>query len=228
VIVTNSIRYANESRLLPSFVGKVRAIHQGVSPSHTVSKDGGASLRQEFTKGRGSLVTFLGRLVPYKGVHILLQAARKLSNDRVTFAIGGKGPLAERLRETVEQLGLQEQVRFLGFVPDEMVGDLLHASDLVTCPSISLAESTPIVLLEALACGTPIVGTRLGGSDETLPDDGVRGRLVPPRDTSALAIAIRDLLETNPWAPNRPTLCTRTWDDVAVEYLRLYEEVMSP
>src|SRR6267378_1022536 len=63
VIVTNSIRYANESRLLPSFVGKVRAIHQGVSPSHTVSKDGGASLRQEFTKGRGSLVTFLGRLV---------------------------------------------------------------------------------------------------------------------------------------------------------------------
>jgi glycosyltransferase involved in cell wall biosynthesis len=227
VIVTNSLRYAEESRMLPPFAPRIRAIHQGVDSRHTRSIDGGASFREEFTNGRGSLVTFLGRLVPYKGVQVLIEAATRLRQEDITFAIGGKGPLRERLTEEVRRRGLGESVRFLGFVPDEEIGNLLHASDLVVCPSISLAESTPIVLLEALACGTPTIGTRLGGSEETLPDDGTRGRLVPPHDPDALAAAIRTLLETSPWTPNRTPLLTRTWDDVATDYLRLYEEVLS-
>ncbi|TLZ94251.1 MAG: glycosyltransferase [Methanobacteriota archaeon] len=227
IIVTNSRGYAQESRLLPSFLGKIRAIHQGVSPDHTVSKDGGVHIRQELTNGKTRLVTFLGRLVPYKGLHVMVEAAKSFSGKTVTFAVGGKGPLRSPLESEVDRLGLREMFRFLGFIPDGSVGDLLRASDVVVCPSISLAESTPIVLLEALACGTPVVGTRLGGSEETLPDDGVSGRLVAPRDPRALSEAIQQLLDANMWAPNRRSLCLRTWDDVATEYLRLYEEVLS-
>lgn len=227
VIVTNSLRYAHESRLLPSFLEKVRAIYQGVSTDHTEATDGGAQLRRDLTDGRGKLVTFLGRLVPYKGVHILVAAAVSFRGEAVTFAIAGKGPLRQTLSDDVAHRGLGDQVRFLGFVPDDRVGALLRGSDVVVCPSISLAESTPIALLEALACGTPIVGTRLGGSEETLPDDGIRGRLVPPRDVKALGNAIREMLERNPWAPDRRPLSSRTWDDVAADYFHLYEELVS-
>lgn len=225
VIVTNSLQYAQESRLLPFFLEKVRAIHQGVNTNHARSSDGGASIRRELASAGGGLVTFLGRLVPYKGVRVLIEAAETLKGDPLTFAVAGKGPLKEELEAEVDRRGLRDQVRFLGFVPDEKVADLLSGSDLVVCPSISLAESTPIVLLEALACGTPIIGTRLGGSEETLPNDGIRGLLVPPRNSVALSTAIRDLIARNPWTPNRPSLWSRTWDDVAADYFRLYEEV---
>lgn len=227
VIVTNSLQYARESRLLPSFLPKVRAIHQGVNLDHTQSRDDVALVRRDLTGGGGALVTFLGRLVPYKGVHFLIESAGLLRHEPIAFAIAGKGSLIETLKKDVDRRSLRAHVRFLGFVPDEAVADLLRASDVVVCPSISLAESTPIVLLEALACGTPIVGTRLGGNAETLPDDGIRGRLVPPRDAAALATAIRELLQRNPWAPNRPPFGSRTWTEVAAEYFRLYEEVLS-
>ncbi|MCI4371531.1 MAG: glycosyltransferase, partial [Thermoplasmata archaeon] len=210
IIVTNSIQYAKESRLLPSFLGKVRSIHQGVDVTHTQTTDHGARIRRELTGGRGALVTFLGRLVPYKGVRVLIEAAGFLKDDPVTFAIAGRGPLEEELEDDVGRRGLRYRVRFLGFVEDKDVADLLAGSDLVVCPSISLAESTPIVLLEALACGTPIVGTRLGGSEETLPNDGVRGLLVPPRDAKALAAAIRTLIARNSWNATRPPLWSRT------------------
>jgi len=227
VIVTNSLQYARESRLLPAFLDKVRPIHQGVNLDHTTFAGGNDGVRNSLLRDASHLVTFLGRLVPYKGIHFLIEAAARLYDEPITFAIAGKGPLIEKLEVEVDRRGLRDRVQFLGYIPDEAISGLLQASDVVVCPSISLAESTPIVLLEALACGTPTVGTRLGGSAETLPDDGIRGRLVDPRDAAALAVAIREILRSNPWRPNRPPLWTRTWDDVAGDYLSLYEEVLS-
>src|SRR5439155_822012 len=82
-----------------------------------------------------------GRLVPYKGLHVMVEAAKSFSGKSVTFAVGGKGPLRSPLESEVDRLGLREMFRFLGFIPDGSVGDLLRASDVVVCPSISLAES---------------------------------------------------------------------------------------
>jgi glycosyltransferase involved in cell wall biosynthesis len=224
VVAVNSLGYAKESRLLPSYLPKVRRIIQGVDTDHTISPDRGLRVRNSLIQPGGRLITYLGRLVPYKGVSTLVEAAKSID---ATFVIAGTGSLRAVLENQVKRAGLGNRVRFLGFVPDEDVGGLLHASDLVVAPSISLAESTPIVLLEALACGTPVVGTRLGGTEETIPNDGVHGRLVRPRDPKALADGLDEILTSSPWQPDRRSLYARSWADVAADYERLYRECAS-
>lgn len=139
---------------------------------------------------------------------------------RLEVLIGGKGPQADELKSRSHALGLDDVVRFLGFVPDETVGQLYREADVVVCPSISLLESTPITLQEAMAFGTPVVGTTLPGTEETVPNDGIRGRLVEPKDVVALASAIGQLLDAGRPPPNGGA---RTWNDTAKDYLELFD-----
>ncbi|MCI4327248.1 MAG: glycosyltransferase [Thermoplasmata archaeon] len=169
-------------------------------------------------------MVFVGRLVPYKGVSVLLEAAELLRRESVAFTvlIAGRGPLLEELKAESARRGLGGAVRFLGFVPDEEIGDLYRFADVVCCPSIGTLESSATALEEAAMCGTPVAGSDLPGAAESIPHDGVRGILVPPRDASALAHALRRLLgQERPTGP--PPV--RTWDDVAGDYVRLFAEL---
>ena len=226
-IVTNAAGYGRDSRLLRGYGDRLRVVQQGVDPIHVHSMDHGAAMRQRLLPQGGRLVVFLGRLVPYKGIPYLLDALRRLDRGDVTLAIAGSGPLRSYIEELAARRGQSSRVMFLGFVPDGEVADLLSAADLVACPSVSLAESTPIVLLEAIGCGTPIVGTKIGGSEESLADDGILGKLVQPRDADALAWAIESLLVSNPWNPERRPGNARTWRDVADDYLAIYKGLLS-
>ncbi len=146
------------------------------------------------------------------------------SGRRVEFLIGGKGPQTDELKARAGTLGIQDQVRFLGFVPDGAVGRLYQDADVVVCPSVSLLESTPITLQEAMAFGTPVIGTTLPGTEESIPDDGVRGRLVAPQDPAALASALGALIDRG-----RPGSVTpaKAWAETAREYLQLFTELES-
>jgi glycosyltransferase involved in cell wall biosynthesis len=83
------------------------------------------------------------------------------------LAIAGKGPLRKDLERQVQQLGLEDNVRFLGFLPDEQLPIAYQASDLTVVPSQSL-EGFGLILLESLACGTPALCTPVGGMPEVL------------------------------------------------------------
>jgi glycosyltransferase involved in cell wall biosynthesis len=232
-VVSNSLGYAQASPVLSRFLPKVRVIHKGVDPDrlHISPGETEAPPRMElpatflpFVTRSTKRIVFVGRLVPYKGLPILLEAVARLRRQGVDAAayLAGKGPQEGELRRRVEALGLVGRVHFLGFIPDAALGDLYRAADVVACPSVSLLESTPTCLEEAVACGVPILGSRLGGSEEALPDDGVHGRLVPPGDVEAVTLGLRTLLEQ---PRPRTRLPLRTWDDTAEEYLRLFHEL---
>lgn len=105
--------------------------------------------------------------------------------ERLRLSIVGDGPLMGAVREQVAALGLQDVVWLPGARDD--VAGLLHGFSLFTLPS--LAEGTPVSMLEAMACGLPVVASRVGGIPEVVTD-GVEGTLVAPRDVEALAAAL--------------------------------------
>lgn len=222
-VVSNSLGYAKASPVLSRYLDKVAVIYQGVDLDRLHEVGPGAATLPPRSPGIARVV-FIGRLVGYKGVPDLLSATAQLvaQGRHLELLIGGKGPQAEELKAQSHALGLDPVARFLGFVPDGAVGRLYQEADVVVCPSISLLESTPITLQEAMAFGTPVIGTTLPGTEETVPNDGRRGRLVDPHDVPALAAALGQLLD----AGRPPTHGTaRTWNDTARDYLALFDEL---
>jgi len=138
------------------------------------------------------LVGTLGRLVePKKGLAIFLAAARLLSRDfpRIRFAIVGEGPARADLEERAAREGVSHCTLFPGLRRD--VPEVMRALDLFVQPS--LWEGFGITLLEAMAVGTPVVASRVGGIPEVIAD-GAEGLLVPPGDAPALASACAQVL----------------------------------
>lgn len=134
------------------------------------------------------------RLVQRMGIDILLQALVevKLQVPDVWLAIAGKGALRIPLEQRATELGLQEHVKFLGYVPDEQLPVAYQAADLTVVPSQSL-EGFGLIVLESLACGTPVLSTPVGGMPEILqPFQPTLVTETPAAD--ALATRLRDLL----------------------------------
>lgn len=109
------------------------------------------------------------RLVHRMGLDRLLLALAQVKQHvpEVWLAIAGKGPLRDALEQQSRELGLTDHVRFLGFVPDEQLPVAYQAADLTVIPSQSL-EGFGLVVLESLACGTPVLCTPIGGMPEIL------------------------------------------------------------
>ena len=163
--------------------GKARVIYAGVpTPS--------AGLRHDRSDPANILGT-AGRLVEVKGIEYLLQAASLLHREfpSLRLEIAGSGPLREVLETEVERAGLQQHVKFLGWVDD--IGAVLSRWSVFVMPSLD--EGFPIAALDAMAAGVPVVATSVGGVPELI-HDGISGCLVPPRDVDALVSRIRSLL----------------------------------
>ena len=133
----------------------------------------------------------VARLEPVKGVEFFVRAVADLLEDHpdVGFAVAGAGSQEQALRSLATMLGLQDRIAWLGNV--SAVALLLSEMDIVVLPSLS--EGLPMVALEAMALGRPIVATRVGGIPEIVVD-GETGVLVPPGDHRSLAAAIGALL----------------------------------
>ena len=142
------------------------------------------------------IATYTGRLLRGKGLETLVDAFAAIAAEepRAHLMIVGSGEgqslsVEPELRESVRQRGLGERVTFTGRVDD--VAERLRASDLFAFPSEF--EGLGISLVEAAACGLPAVGARTGGIVDVI-EEGASGLLVPPRDASALASALRTLV----------------------------------
>jgi colanic acid/amylovoran biosynthesis glycosyltransferase len=139
------------------------------------------------------------RLVEKKGHEYLLEAVRALRSRGVAVRVdlAGDGPLGPALRERAIELGVQEDVVFLGTLPhDELLRRMeIGEWDAVVLPSVITSagelEGIPVALIEALACGVPAVGTEIGGTPELLGEGA--GILVPPGDAAGLAEALEML-----------------------------------
>jgi glycosyltransferase involved in cell wall biosynthesis len=143
-----------------------------------------------------TLVT-CGRLEPYKGHHVLLQACARLGPD-VRCVIVGEGPQQGRLQALAAELGIAERVELTGPLPQAELARRYAEADVFVLASVVLERSgkrdvIPNVLAEAMAMELPVVATDISGIGE-LVTNGVSGRLVPPNDPEALAAVLRELL----------------------------------
>jgi glycosyltransferase involved in cell wall biosynthesis len=134
---------------------------------------------------RTALAVVVARLAPQKGLDVLLDAHRELTDLDLLTVVAGEGPLEEALRHRIEDEGLP--VRLLGSRED--VPDLLGAADVVV--SSARWEGQPVWLQEALLAGAAIVATDAGGTGAVLGDAAV---LVPPGDATSLSRAVRDVV----------------------------------
>ena len=150
--------------------------------------------RSELERDLGLL--FVGNLVPTKNVPMLLRSyARVRSEVGLPLTIAGDGPLRTSLAASAASLGLADSVRFLGVQDRRQVRDLMARANALVLPSLS--EGWGVVVAEALASGTPVVASRVGGVPEILAsDDG--GILVPPADEGALAAALVEIASRRP------------------------------
>lgn len=138
---------------------------------------------------------FLGRLVPYKGVDILLRAAKRLEDLGLRCEIIGEGRERARLERLASELGIAERVRFWGHLADAEVPARLASADLFVLPSRTQAETFGVAQVEAMAAGLPVINTALATGTDWVSAHGLTGLTVPPDDPVALAQALRHLLE---------------------------------
>ncbi|NJE55152.1 glycosyltransferase family 4 protein [Thermococcus sp. 21S9] len=170
------------------------------------------------------VILYVGRLEPRKGVSTLINAMRHVDG---TLLIAGQGSMLPLLRERAKLLGVADRVRFLGMVEYSKLPLLYRASDVFVLPSLS--EAFGIVLLEAMASGTPVIGTRVGGIPEII--DGC-GLLVPPGNARELANAINLVLGNQSVERRLGRLGKRRvervydWNVVVRRIVALYREVL--
>ena len=181
-----ALEYVN--RHLP---GDYRIIPNGIDTEH-FHVDGPA--RKEFTDGRINIL-FVGRLERRKGLGYLLNACNEVKHDFPNFRLIIVGPgtvLRPWYEKTAEDTGLTDNVVFTGFVPSAELPSYYRSADIFCAPATG-GESFGIVLLEAMACGKPVVATNIQGYASVLAH-GEEGLLVPPKDEKALAQALLSLL----------------------------------
>ena len=138
-------------------------------------------------KWPGPIALFVGRLVPYKGVGVLLRALRGVEAAAVII---GDGPLRSSLERETAALGIGDRVFFLGNADDDTVAAWYAACDFFVLPSVTRAEAFGLVQLEAMARGKPVISTRLATGVPWVNQDGITGVIVPPGDADALRAAM--------------------------------------
>jgi glycosyltransferase involved in cell wall biosynthesis len=150
--------------------------------------DARAELRRRLGAEDSFVLMAVAHLIKEKGIDVALRALAELP-PAVTLWVAGDGREADALRGLRDELGLGERVRFLGLQGD--VAPYMQAADCLVCPSL-WAEAAGLVNLEGLACGLPVIASRIGGIPEYV-DDGETGLLFEPGDARRLAECVRRL-----------------------------------
>ncbi len=155
----------------------------------------GKKMRDKLNLVNNFIILFIARMVIEKGPFDALDAFKKLMNDvpeaRLIFV--GPGPLTQEIINKIKQDNLEERVKFLGLLPDEDLGAIYNAADVVIMPSFAhkkhRKEGQGTVPMEAMGCGTPIIAYACGGLVDTIQNER-NGLLVKERDVEGLAQAI--------------------------------------
>jgi len=175
------------------------------------------------------IILYVGRLAPRKGVHYLLQAMPSITKHlpKARLVIVGVGPLEHHLKDLSRRLDLQNSVTFLGYVSDEKIRRLFAFADVVAVPSVF--EGCPLVLLEAMAAGKPVVASAVQAIPEVIKH-GFSGLLVKPSNIHEIEHAVVRLLKDESFAKylgenaRRTIIKDYSWEKTARRTLEVYEK----
>jgi rhamnosyl/mannosyltransferase len=193
LIVTSSPNLIRGSEFLAPRAAKCRVVPFGLPTARLTATERAVGRAEELRAQHAGrkIVLFVGRLVYYKGVDVLVRAMLQVDADLVL--VGG-GPLEPGLRELVRAGGLAGRVAFLPAQVDDELMAWYHAADVFCLPSVARSEAFGLVQIEAHAAGTPVVSTDLPTGVPYANPHGVTGLTVPPGDAEALAAALNRLL----------------------------------
>lgn len=197
---------------------QVQTIYQGIDPQVFHAHNRAASRRKLGLSDDEQVLLWVGRMVPIKGLDLLLNACTHLkkSNPRARLHLLGDGPSRRDLEQRTTALGLNDVVQFHGAVGHDHLADWYRAADASVLTSLS--EGLPNVFREALACGTPFVSTDVGSIREIA--DPAYARCVTGRDPLEFAQAVQDILQPE-YREAAEMYAPRTWDDCAAEVVEL-------
>jgi glycosyltransferase involved in cell wall biosynthesis len=208
---------------------KIKVLHNGVDlnrfkPLPKVKEE----IRKKIGISKNAFVILTVRRIVYKnGVDTLIDAANIAikKKQNIVFIIAGKGPDMVNIQNQIEHLGLEKNIKLTGFVADNDLPLYYNAADMFVLPSKS-GEGLPLVALEAMACGLPVIATNVGGINEIMVKNF--GKLVPPNNPVALANAIIEFTDIN----NKPDELRAiiedkySWDKNVTQLVEIYEELI--
>jgi peptidoglycan/xylan/chitin deacetylase (PgdA/CDA1 family) len=220
-VIAMSQNLRDRVRELGVSAAKVHVVHRGVDPDLFFPGDRREARRKLGLAVQGPLVLWVGRMVPVKGLDVLLEAWARVRRAQQAGRLWlvGDGPLRSALEARAQQADLAGAVAFAGPIAHARLGDWYRAADLTVLPSRS--EGVPNVLRESLACGTPFVASRVGGIPEIATDP--QRQLVEPNDPDALARAITRALSESSSACDH----SRTIADSAAELIEIIRPLVA-
>lgn len=209
---------------------KIRVINNGIDlreikVSQTIP-------RTKYASPDENIVLFVGRLVPEKGVQVLIEGISKALafNPKFKLLIAGKGPYENCLKDLVRMKGLENKVNFLGFISDEERDILYRYADCIVFPS--LYEPFGIVALEGMVSGNPVVVSDTGGLKEIVEHE-VNGLKCIPGDPDSLKEQIirtftdKSLVSKMVETALKEVKNKYSWASIAQETYKLYEEILA-
>jgi glycosyltransferase involved in cell wall biosynthesis len=207
-------------------------VYNGIDPEvfRPLPPDGEIQKKLGFFKGENKTLIYAGRLVGWKGLQVLLKAAALMKEAvPIQLLIVGDGEIRPSLEKLSSELGMEKRVFFAGFVPNQDLPRYYSLADVGVFPSLA-DETFGISLAEAMACGLPVVSTKIGGIPEVVPE-GKAGFLVAPKNPQELAEKILFLLADDRLRKNMGEAARQrvldhfTWAKAADRLLGVYREV---
>lgn len=183
----------NAAQVEARYGRKVHVIHNGVDVDEFRPGRRSPDVRERLRlPPNAQVIVSVGRLVGWKGLRVIVDALPGLPSE-VHYMVIGEGADEMRLREQAAELGVASRVHFAGRIPHNRLREVLLEADLLVQPSIG-EESFGITLVEAMACGLPVLASKQGGMLEIV-EPGVTGELLPPGDMQSWRNAISVLLQ---------------------------------
>ena len=234
-IISTSKKYAESSRTLNKYAEKVRIVPNGVDCDTFHPHLNPSPIRQRLNLAEKKIILFVGALSKwhsYKGLDVLINAfafANKLRRD-ISLAIVGDGGLKPIYQRQVSELNLTDKVLFAGDVSDQDLPSYYAASDLLVLPSKDRSEGFGLTILEANACGKPVIGSEVGGIPDVIHHE-YNGLLVPPSNPEALSATIIRLVENDSLRREmgrngRRFAEEHDWSKVAEATEKIYDEAL--
>lgn len=232
-IITSSPYVYNESAIMQKFIDKMTLVPPGVDLNYY-------NVGKSFAKEKyglpdcSKIILFVGSMNrghTHKGVGLLLEAFSKIASDETYLILVGGGDMVSSYKKLAKSLGIYNKVIFTGFIDEESLIDLYRGSYMLILPTLTVAEGFGMVLIEANACGTPVIGSAVGGIKYVIRD-GETGLLVPPGDSDALAGAMKKLLDNKDLAEKmgangrKMVLDNYTWERSVRMTERVFEDTL--
>jgi teichuronic acid biosynthesis glycosyltransferase TuaC len=202
---------------------KLNTLRNGVDLERFVPESREVSRARLGLPQKGPYLLSVGHLIERKGHHIAIDALRLVPDVRLLVV--GVGPEERALKELAQRLGVAERVKWAGLVPQAELKWWYSAADALTL--CSSREGWANVLLEAMACGTPVIASNIWGTPEIV-NCSAAGRLMAARDAMGLSDAWRHLQDQTP--SRQETRCHAerySWDETTLGQLKLFEKILA-